>query len=178
MVKVNKQAAKQIAFIDEYKVLLERWFNGEYEPEGKQCLQKSINEMTPAAKDLVSKTGCLRLMSLAPPPMTGGITINNFNPFDMIFQDLYGLSVIPKIINMLEQSVGVIKSGKLDELNNIRHKRVSKFNTSSFTNGIDKIKNYLSTKKWWIALFCLLSTTGELASNITSILDLYHTIIK
>jgi flagellar motor protein MotB len=171
----TKTSAEQIAFIDVYETLLSRWFDGKYEPEGKQLLQKSINEMTPSAEALVRKAACLRLMSLAPPPMIGGIAVSNINPFDMLFQNYYGLSPILSIKVMLQQTVGVVKSGKLEELGGIRHKQVSEFN-STHTNVIDEFKNYLPTKKWIAILVFLYSSILFIASNIAPVLELYHII--
>ena len=72
-----------------------------------------INQERQLIQKIVTRAGCLSLMSISPPPIIGGHVLQNLNPFDMIFDAPYGVNVIPTIIDAIDQSIGFIKNNKL-----------------------------------------------------------------
>ncbi|NOU01350.1 MAG: hypothetical protein HOO95_07245 [Gallionella sp.] len=110
---------EKIACLERFDVAVTRWFEGKYDPEGQDVLRKSLNEMMPIARNITHSVGCLQLMSVAPPPAIGGMVLNNINPFDGLFQTYYGQSLIPNIRDMTQQAIGLLRSGRLEEVKEI-----------------------------------------------------------
>jgi len=106
---------EKIACLEHFDAAANRWFRGEYEPEEKEALRKSLNEMLPIARSIIQSAGCLKLISVAPPPAIGGVVMENVNPFDMFFQSCYGMSFIPRIRDMTQQAIGILRSGHFEE---------------------------------------------------------------
>ena len=104
---------EKIDILNKLDELLERKFNGEYEESDAASIRKEINEIGPLARQIVIETKCFKLMNIAPPPAIGGAVIQNMDPFDTIFERFYGMSFIPSIRDMLQQSVGVLRAGEL-----------------------------------------------------------------
>jgi hypothetical protein len=106
---------QKIACLERFDAAANRWFKGEYGLEGKEAIRKSLNEMVPIARTIIQNAGCLKLISVGPPPALGGVVIRNVDPFDMFFQDCYGISLIPNTRDMTQQAIGVLRSGHLEE---------------------------------------------------------------
>jgi len=104
---MNKQ--ESINKLTEFNSLINDYFNGNYKNE--QELKSKINKLIPIAQELVIKSNSLKLMTMAPPPAIGGMVIKNFNPFDMLFTSFWGISIIPDVSDMIEQSIGKYENG-------------------------------------------------------------------
>lgn len=98
-------------FLEQFDQSLSRYFDGEYGPEGRPQLRKSINESAPRARELLVEAGCYKRMSAAPPPMVGGPVLKNVDPFDMLFESYYGVSFIPNVRDMIQKAIGVYRAG-------------------------------------------------------------------
>lgn len=98
--------------LQKFKNLISDYFDGKYNDE--RSIKTEINYLLPMAQAFVMQAGCLKMMTMAPPPAIGGMVIQNFNPFDMIFHDFWGTSIIPEIINMVEQSIGKYENNLVD----------------------------------------------------------------
>ena len=48
--------------------------------------------------------------------MIGGPIIRNADPFDMIFENYFGMSLIPAVRDMTQQAIGVFRSGRIEEI--------------------------------------------------------------
>ncbi len=90
--------------LKEFNQLINHYFDGKY--ENKKEIKSKINYLLKPVQELVLKADCLKIMSMAPPPAIGGVVIQNFNPFDMIFHNFWGISIIPNISDMIEQAIG------------------------------------------------------------------------
>jgi hypothetical protein len=66
-----------------------------------------INRHIVAVKNAVREAGTLRLMTVGPPPAVGGFVAQNIDPFDNILIDFWGRSMIPVVIDCVEQAIGV-----------------------------------------------------------------------
>lgn len=67
-----------------------------------------INQNTHAVRREVIESGCMQLFTLTPPPAIGGLVQHNIDPFNIIFEAPYGRSIIPNLIDMIEQAIGVM----------------------------------------------------------------------
>jgi hypothetical protein len=90
--------------LKEFNKLINDHFNGNY--ENQKEIKSKINYLLKPVQQLVLKADCLKLMTMAPPPAIGGMIMQNFNPFDMIFTNFWGISIIPDISDMIEQAIG------------------------------------------------------------------------
>ena len=54
-------------------------------------------------------------MSASHPPAIGGPILKNVDPFDMIFENYYGILFIPNIRDMSQQAIGIYLAGGLPE---------------------------------------------------------------
>jgi hypothetical protein len=71
-------------------------------------LREWLNHNVEAVERDVAEAGCLSRLTISPPPAIGGLIMRNVNPFDMMFEDIYLMSPIPRICDMLDQTVGVL----------------------------------------------------------------------
>lgn len=99
---MNKE--ESINKLKEFHLLINSYFDGKYKDD--KTIKYRINTLSPIIQELLKKSNCFQLMSMVPPPAIGGMVIQNFNPFDMIFHSFWGTSIIPNISNMIEQSIG------------------------------------------------------------------------
>ena len=102
--------AEKIAFLAEFKQNLRRWFSGEVTPEEGEEVRSTISRAVRRARQIVMDTGCARVFNISPPPMIGGPIIQNIDPFADVFQRIYGISVIPTLMDAIEEAIGVLQS--------------------------------------------------------------------
>jgi hypothetical protein len=81
-----------------------------------QALRRAINLGRAGAEREVLEAGQMQLLTIGPPPAVGGLMIKNANPFSMLFDAPYGMSVIPSVIDMIDSTVGVMESSPYQEL--------------------------------------------------------------
>lgn len=113
---MTQSPEEKIALLEKFDSDLERWFKGDVGQSDKPSLRKSLNEMASMARVLIREARCHKLISAAPPSAIGGMAINNVDPFNMLFESYYGMSFIPTIRDMTQQTIGVLRSGRLDEV--------------------------------------------------------------
>jgi hypothetical protein len=90
--------------VEEYRDALRAYRAGE---EGNW--RSFLNEKMQAVRRDVLETGCLQTITISPPPAIGGMLIKNADPFGLLFNAPYGANVSSFIIDMLEQTIGVLK---------------------------------------------------------------------
>lgn len=69
-----------------------------------------LNKNRVAVQNILTETGTLHYISIAPPPMIGGYMMNNINPFDIIFDPPYDMDISGHLSNVIEQAIGVIEA--------------------------------------------------------------------
>jgi hypothetical protein len=106
---------KRLELLRKFHEALDRWFNGEYEPEGEKALRSYINRNFVAVRNAVREAGTLKLLNIGPPPAVGGVVMRNLDPFENLFEDFYGLSVIPTAMDSVEQAIGVFEHIQTEE---------------------------------------------------------------
>ena len=113
---LSSEQKEKINFLEEFDSDLETWFSGQLDQGDKESLRKSLNERAPLAEKIVDEAGCLHLMVAAPPSIIGGPILDNLNPFNSLFDDYYGSPFIHKVRDMTQKAIGVIRSGRLEEV--------------------------------------------------------------
>jgi hypothetical protein len=115
---MNNKTPQEIA-LEKIKILslfrdnIYRWFNGQCElPDAKQ-LRGQIEQDVQDVRSIVAETCCLRLVPKFPPSQ-GKLVVRDYDPFNCVLENSYhgGVSFIPTIIEIIEDSITVLKSSK------------------------------------------------------------------
>ncbi len=74
--------------------------------------RSEINQYIPQVKKITYNAGTRKLMTIAPPPIIGGMILRNVDPMDMIFDAPYGLDIeiCNKVIDMLDETIGILQT--------------------------------------------------------------------
>jgi hypothetical protein len=97
----------KINLLTEFREAVLKWFHGKYEQREKEALRAYINRNLIAARTAVKDVGALKSIVIGPPPAIGGLVVENPDPFSMLFDNPYGLSVIPCVADMIDEAIGV-----------------------------------------------------------------------
>lgn len=101
-----KDKTKYLEQLEDFKNLLNIWEYGNPNQETRSQINKGLRNV----RNLVLRSGSLKTYTIAPPPMIGGIVMRNIDPFTLIFEPPYGQSMIPTIIDMIDEAIGVIET--------------------------------------------------------------------
>lgn len=98
--------------LQDFKVLLETWKKLDYHSPHRQLVRTEINKAKPLVQSVIYQAGTNKVFDIAPPPAVGGLIMRGVNPFDVIFDPPYGVSVISMIIDSIDEAIGVIESSE------------------------------------------------------------------
>ena len=111
---VTDGEAQIIRELEEFRNAIRRW--SEPTPtDDRVQLRSFINRRLEGVAEIVQLAGCRQTVTISPPPAIGGLVMTNLDPFAYIFQDVWGRSLNSMVFDMLDQTIGVIESGKLQE---------------------------------------------------------------
>lgn len=100
-----KNKAEIIKELEDFQQLLYSW-QQEYHPQTRS----EINKKIPFVQQILRLTGTSKTITVAPPPLVGGLMMKNVDPFTCIYNPPYGLSVIGVISDCIDEAIGVIES--------------------------------------------------------------------
>jgi uncharacterized protein (TIGR02391 family) len=80
------------------------------QPYDYQETRSFLNKNRPMVQRILIKTQTLKLISVAPPALTGGYVMQNVNPLDYIFNPPYGLDIHGHLSDVIEQAIGIIEA--------------------------------------------------------------------
>jgi len=86
-----------------------------YNRNPTSTLRAQISKGIPFVEKVVKKARTGKLVTIAPPAGIGGYQISNMNPFTLIFEAPYGMNLIQTILDIIDQTIGVIESGSFDD---------------------------------------------------------------
>ena len=98
---------KRLVLLQQFRTSAKRWFNGDYKDNGREGLRSEINRDLIAVRQLVLDAGTMKLMTIGPPSAIGGMVVENADPFQNFFNDFWGMSMIPAVLDCVEQAAGV-----------------------------------------------------------------------
>lgn len=82
--------------------------------EGKGAFntRSEINQSLPCVRKVIAMTMTGKTLTIAPPPMIGGLVMHDVNPFDMLFNAPYGMfqDLLDCCIDIIDATIGVLKS--------------------------------------------------------------------
>lgn len=83
--------------------------------EDRAKLRAAINQNKIWVRQEVIEAGCFQTITIAPPPMMGGLIIRDADPFDLLFNAPYGMSLSDNVIDMIDQAIGVLLNASNDK---------------------------------------------------------------
>ena len=84
----------------------------DWEMTARPELRSELNKTRKLVEREVIEARCLKRLTISPPPAVGGLMMRNINPFDMMFEQPYGLSLAGTISDMIDETIGVISVGE------------------------------------------------------------------
>lgn len=105
------ETEEKILKLEEFKQKLNEWQMARYDEGLRSELRTYINRNKVWVRREVIEAGCYHTVTIGPPPAIGGLVMQNLDPFAMIFNPPYQRSLIPDVIDMIDQSIGVLVSG-------------------------------------------------------------------
>jgi hypothetical protein len=95
---------EKIAKLRDFKLKVQQ-YGREYDPE----LRSSINQDTVWVRREIIEAGCFHTVTVGPPPAVGGLIMRDLDPFGMMFNPPYGMSLIPTVVDMIDKAIGVLQ---------------------------------------------------------------------
>ncbi|MDM5264511.1 hypothetical protein PF327_09915 [Sulfurovum sp. XTW-4] len=152
---------EEIRILQNFRKMLNDYFNGNYGDGHQDELKSAINKKLHITQELVARAGCLKTMTMAPPPMIGGAMIRNFNPFDMLFTDFYGSSIIPDVIGIIDQAIGKYEAGLVKFENDEKSKTKKDYKGEPPAKiTLSWLSNHVPASMWWSAIVFLAGSFG------------------
>ena len=105
----NMSIDERIAKLNEFRDAVVRWQESGDARE-RQELRRYINQNRSAVQREVLEARQLKTLTIAPPPAVGGLVMRNVNPFDIMFDPSYLMSLVPHVLDMIDQTIGVMSS--------------------------------------------------------------------
>jgi hypothetical protein len=72
-------------------------------------LRSAINQEKAWVEREVVEAGCFVTVTIGPPPAIGGLIARNTNPFNAMFDPPYGYNLVPTVVDMVDQTIGVLR---------------------------------------------------------------------
>lgn len=100
--EMDKQAKidRVVAFRDALQV---------FRTQRDDTIRTFLNENLRSVRREVMEAGCMKTFTIAPPPAVGGMVIQNADPFSMLYDAPWGRSMVPSILDMLDETIGVLR---------------------------------------------------------------------
>jgi predicted nucleotide-binding protein len=109
---MNAEEQSLIEKLREFRDAIKAWARSS-NPE-RAVIRSNINEQIVEVREAIRSAGRLKILTVHPPPSVGGLIVS-VDPFDHLFEPPYGVSVIPNVFDMIDQTIGVIRSGKFEQ---------------------------------------------------------------
>jgi len=100
------ETEEKIAQLEEFKSLVNKFFES-YDPE----VRSEINRKKTWVRREVLEAGCFKTFTVSPPPAVGGLIMRNVDPFEVIFNPPYNMSVSSIVFDIIDETIGVIMAG-------------------------------------------------------------------
>lgn len=110
----TEEEIRIIKKLDIFRNLITLWLKSSSDAD-RQKYRSRINHQVDDIREIVIQAGCLEILTLSPPPMIGGPIMKNIDPFSYIFDNVFGHSLYEEVFDMLDKTIGIIKSGKFEK---------------------------------------------------------------
>lgn len=103
-----QKTADYISELEDFKNLLSIWEYGSPTHDTRTQINRKLRNV----RNLISRAGSLKTYTISPPPAIGGMIMKNVDPFTLIFDPPYGQTIIPPLIDMIDEAIGYIETNK------------------------------------------------------------------
>lgn len=97
---------EKIQRLEDFKETLRAW-----DRNHDVASRTQINQNVMWVRREVLEAGCFHTLTIGPPPAMGGLVMRNVDPFSMIFDRPYLMSMVPTVIDMVDKTIGVLRAG-------------------------------------------------------------------
>ena len=104
------QVEEKILKLEEFKSMVLEW-----KKTDDSKLRSNINQNKVWVRREVIEAGCFHTLTIGPPPAVGGLVMRNVDPFIMMFDPPYGVNLIRQVVDMIDQTIGVLRGGPIEE---------------------------------------------------------------
>lgn len=98
------QIEKKIERLTEFKEALREW-----EKTGSSQSREYLNQNVRGIRKIVIDAHCWRSVTISPPPAIGGLIMRDIDPFSMMFETPYRMSLIPTLCDMVDETIGAAR---------------------------------------------------------------------
>lgn len=101
-----------IRLLEEFSQAIQEY---EYGEDPRPDLRSWINQHIPRTRSIIQRAGAFVTITIGPPPAIGGMIHRGLDPFQAIFTRPYMQSMVPTISDMIDQTIGLIRSGEFKQ---------------------------------------------------------------
>jgi len=105
---------ERIAALKEFRSAVLEWQETR-DPDEKRKLRSFLVQNRPKIRREVVEAGCQKTLTIGPPPAVGGLVMRNVDPFEMMFDPPYLMSLVPQVVDMIDETIGVLSSPEFEE---------------------------------------------------------------
>lgn len=103
-------ADEKIERLEAFKKAVRNYEDGRLSSEQMRELRSLINQEKTWVRQQIIEARCFHTLTIGPPPAVGGLVMENVDPIQMIFDRPYLHSMVPHAIDMIDQTIGVLKA--------------------------------------------------------------------
>ena len=107
---------KKIERLEEYKRNVIAWEDSWRDKELQSVLRTYINQNKLWVRQQVIEAHCFQTITIGPPPAIGGLIMERVDPFNLIFDSPYGMSMVSIVGDMIDATIGVLQSAPIEKI--------------------------------------------------------------
>lgn len=96
---------EKIELLKQFKEYLSQW-----EQNHDVRSRSEINQRLTWVRREVIEADCFKTLTIGPPPAVGGLIMRKVDPFNLIFNPPYLTNMVPTVIDMIDQTIGVLNA--------------------------------------------------------------------
>jgi len=97
---------ERIKLIEQFKATLQAWQKGR-DPKQREWLNQNVHRVR---NETIEANTHLILTVYPPPAIAGAAPMMRIDPFDHMFDNIYHMSLVPPIVDMLNKTIGVLRN--------------------------------------------------------------------
>lgn len=109
---------KKIERLEEFKRKVILWEDSWQDKERQSELRTYINQNKIWVRQQVIEARCFQTVTIGPPPAVGGLIMERVDPFNLIFDSPYGMSLVSIVGDMIDSTIGVLLSTPIEKTSN------------------------------------------------------------
>jgi predicted nucleotide-binding protein len=111
----TKEEERRLRNLERFIAAVRRWASASSASD-RVDPRSIINGLVEDVRETVVMARCCRLLTVTPPPITGGLVMNNIDAFANLFTPPYGVDMVSPVLDMSERAAAVIRAGKYQQL--------------------------------------------------------------